>query len=190
MGNNNTTNCLCNDAVNQGEALNVKKEKIEQLPWENDADERKHLSETYYAQERRCLENSGLEFEEFKIDNIIIDEEGHYVRTFQVGMQTDLDMPAKEKMVMTHGYGGSIVMFWPIMKELSKDYHLIMFDILGMGSSSRPEFTIENAVDANDFFVSWMEKWRQSIGILNEKFILCGHSFGGYISGHYAKRYP
>jgi hypothetical protein len=29
MGNNNTTNCLCNDAVNQGEALNVKKEKIE-----------------------------------------------------------------------------------------------------------------------------------------------------------------
>ncbi len=105
-------------------------------------------------------------------------------------METDPSKPPKEKMVMTHGYGGSIVSFWPVLKELANNYHLIMFDILGMGSSSRPEFTYENAVDANEFFVSWIEKWRQSIGILNEKFILCGHSFGGYISGHYTRKYP
>lgn len=112
------------------------------------------------------------------------------MRTFQVGMQTDASLPPKEKMVMTHGYGGSIIMFWPIMKELSQDFHLIMFDILGMGSSSRPEFNHENAEEANEYFVGWMEKWRQKMGILEEKFILCAHSFGGYISGHYAKKYP
>jgi pimeloyl-ACP methyl ester carboxylesterase len=111
------------------------------------------------------------------------------VRTFQVGMASN-DLPPKEKLVMTHGYGGSIVMFWPMMRELAQDYHLIMFDILGMGSSSRPEFNIDNEQEANEFFVGWMEKWRVAIGILQEKFILCGHSFGGYISGHYTKKYP
>jgi cardiolipin-specific phospholipase len=105
-------------------------------------------------------------------------------------MNADPNLPAKEKLVMTHGYGGSIIMFWPVLKELAQHYHLIMFDILGMGSSSRPEFVFENAIDANDFFVEWMEKWRKNTGILNDKFILCGHSFGGYISGHYTKRYP
>jgi pimeloyl-ACP methyl ester carboxylesterase len=29
------------------------------------------------------------------------------------------DLPPKEKLVMTHGYGGSIVMFWPMMRELA-----------------------------------------------------------------------
>lgn len=33
-----------------------------------------------------------------------------------------------------------------------------------------------------------MEKWRQTIGL--EKFILAGHSFGGYVSGIYAVKYP
>ena len=87
------------------------------------------------------------------------------MRTFQLGMATS-DLPPKEKLVMTHGYGGSIIMFWPIMRELAQDYHLIMFDILGMGSSSRPKFKIENEHEANEFLVDSIEKWRQAIGIL------------------------
>jgi len=39
-------------------------------------------------------------------------------------------------------------------------------------------------------WISWLEvsRWRQEVGI--EKFHLAGHSFGGYISGQYAARYP
>ena len=140
--------------------------------------------------EKRCLENSGIPYEQFEIDNVIIDEEGNYVRTFQIGMNQNNSKPPKEKMVIIHGYGGTAIMFWPVMKDLAEDYHLILVDQLGKGSSSRPEFTYENANDATDFLVGWVEKWRQTIGILNEKFILCGHSLGAYVSGHYTKRYP
>jgi len=98
--------------------------------------------------------------------------------------------PHKEKMVIIHGYGGTAIMFWPVMKALAEDYHLILVDQLGKGSSSRPEFKYENATEATEFLVGWVEKWRERVGILNEKFILCGHSLGAYVSGHYTKRYP
>lgn len=39
-----------------------------------------------------------------------------------------------------HGYGGSGVMFWKIIKQLSAHYHLFLIDILGMGGSSRIQF--------------------------------------------------
>ena len=72
--------------------------------------------------------NSGLPYEDFKIDNVIIDDEGNYVRTFQIGMHYDKSQPPKEKMVIIHGYGGTALMFWPVMKDLAEDYHLILVD--------------------------------------------------------------
>ena len=37
--------------------------------------------------------------------------------------------------------------------------------------------------------VESIERWRKAIG-LNERFILCGHSFGGYLSLAYALQFP
>jgi pimeloyl-ACP methyl ester carboxylesterase len=51
-------------------------------------------------------------------------------------------------------------MFWKIVKPLAERYHLIMIDILGMGASSRPEFTCEDEHEAKEFFIGWMETWR------------------------------
>ena len=79
-------------------------------------------------------------------------------------------------------------MFYRVMKALSEKYHLILIDILGMGGSSRPDFTLEDPLEALDFFVEWIEEWRKQMGDLRG-FILCGHSFGGYIGGHYACKY-
>jgi pimeloyl-ACP methyl ester carboxylesterase len=45
-------------------------------------------------------------------------------------------------MVMVHGYGGSGIMFWKIIKPIAERYHLILVDILGMGGSSRPILNI------------------------------------------------
>ena len=63
-----------------------------------------------------------------------------------------------------------------------------MIDIIGMGSSSRPKFTAETAEEADKFFIDFLEKWRIAMGELTD-FILAGHSFGGYICGHYAVKY-
>jgi pimeloyl-ACP methyl ester carboxylesterase len=88
-----------------------------------------------------------------------------------------------------HGYGGSGIMFYKIMKPLAENFHLILIDVIGMGASSRPAFTATCANEADEYFIDFFEKWRIAMGGLTD-FILAGHSFGGYICGHYAARYP
>lgn len=47
----------------------------------------------------------------------------------------------RPKLVMIHGYGASGIIFYKILKPLIEaGFHLILVDIIGMGSSSRPEF--------------------------------------------------
>lgn len=60
-------------------------------------------------------------------------------------------------MVLVHGYGGSGVMFWKIIKALTDQFYLIIIDILGMGGSSRPEVKINDLVEADEFLVNWLE---------------------------------
>lgn len=59
------------------------------------------------------------------------------------------DPKAKDTMVLVHGYGGSAVMFWKIIKQLSEKYYLIMIDILGMGGSSRPKLEVKDNVEGD-----------------------------------------
>ena len=93
-------------------------------------------------------------------------------------------------MVLIHGYGGSGVMFWKILKPLAENFHVYLIDIIGMGGSSRPKFKINSASEADEYLIEWLEAWRQKVvpGGL-EGFVLAGHSFGGYISGLYTTRY-
>lgn len=60
-----------------------------------------------------------------------------------------------------------------------------------MGGSSWPndfdkdEFGPQETVD---YLVGYLERWRIAMK-LNEPFYLVGHSFGGYVVGHYAVKY-
>lgn len=56
-------------------------------------------------------------------------------------------------MVMVHGYGGSGIMFWKIIKPIAERYHLILVDILGMGGSSRPILNINGNEEGEHFLV-------------------------------------
>jgi len=75
--------------------------------------------------------------DEIKIKNIVIDDEGNYIRTLIMGD------PSLPKLVLVHGYGGSGVLLYRIFKDLSQHFNLITIDLLGMGSSSRPPFLCE-----------------------------------------------
>jgi abhydrolase domain-containing protein 5 len=58
---------------------------------------------------------------------------------------------------------------------------------LGFGRSSRPVFSTD-ALDAEREFVQSIEEWRREMQL--EKFVLLGHSMGGFLATSYAIRYP
>jgi pimeloyl-ACP methyl ester carboxylesterase len=76
------------------------------------------------------LKHTGLPVKDFKISNIIIDDQGNYIHTIEVGDKKN------QTLVLLHGYGGSGIIFWKIIKELASKYYLILVDIIGMGASS------------------------------------------------------
>ncbi len=75
-----------------------------------------------------------------------------------------------------------------MLAPLSKANKVYVIDLPGMGLSSRPEFTLQGAEPVVEYFVSWIESWRETLNI--DRLIIAGHSFGGYIAGMYAAKYP
>ncbi len=63
-------------------------------------------------------------------------------------------------------------------------------DLPGMGSSAH-QYTMsqcKNAQQAENYFVSALEGWRQELRL--QRMILVGHSFGGLVAASYALRFP
>ncbi len=126
--------------------------------------------------EEKILALSGLcPGRDINIYDVSINHNGpNYIHTIECGKKN------KETLVLLHGYSGSLTLFYPMLKELSKRYHVYCIDFLGMGLSSRPEFNCTTSQEAVQYFVSTFEKWRKAVGI--RKYYLGGHSFGGYIA--------
>lgn len=55
-------------------------------------------------------------------------------------------------------------------------------------SSGRPEFTPKDRISTEMYLLEGIEKWREINKI--DKFVLCGHSLGGYIAAKYAAYNP
>jgi len=90
-------------------------------------------------------------------------------------------------LVMIHGFGAGVG-FWCLnLDSLSTNQNVYAVDLLGFGRSSRPAFPTDGA-PAEQLFVDSLEEWRKKIGL--EKFILLGHSFGGYLACSYSLAYP
>ena len=88
---------------------------------------------------------------------------------------------------MVHGFGGGLALWALNVDSLAKQRSLYTFDLLGFGRSSRAEFSAEPE-EAEEEFVDSIEKWREKLGL--EKFVLLGHSLGGYLASSYALKYP
>ena len=107
------------------------------------------------------------------------DGKNKYTNTVVVGDSS------KPPLVLIHGYGGSGMLFYKSMKGLSENFHLFCIDIIGMGASSRCEFSVKNSDEADKYFLDFLEQWRIAMDNLTNFFLL-GHSFGGYLAGMYA----
>jgi pimeloyl-ACP methyl ester carboxylesterase len=91
-------------------------------------------------------------------------------------------------IVLLHGYGGGAAIFFSVIKILAENYRVISVDLPGMGMSSRPPFEAEQEAEAKDFFIKPLERLFDHLGL--SRFILLGHSFGGFIASCYAIAHP
>ncbi|CAJ2675691.1 unnamed protein product [Trifolium pratense] len=91
-------------------------------------------------------------------------------------------------LVMVHGYAASQGFFYRNFDALASRFRVVAIDQLGWGGSSRPDFTCKSTEETEDWFIDSFEEWRKAKNI--SKFILLGHSFGGYIASKYALKHP
>lgn len=89
--------------------------------------------------ERELLEFSGLTQDEYEVRKVFTNaEETCYMTTILVGN------PANPPLVLVHGFGGSGALYYKVMKGLAEHFYLIVVDLVGMGSSSRPVWQCSN----------------------------------------------
>ena len=95
--------------------------------------------------------------------------------------------PRKVPLVLVHGFGGGVGLWAMNFDALSQNRTVYAFDMLGFGRSSRPQLS-SDPVEAEEQFVDAIEQWRDQIGL--GKFVLLGHSLGGFLASSYAIKYP
>eukprot|EP01006_Ploeotia_vitrea_P025173 TRINITY_DN5800_c0_g1_i2.p1 TRINITY_DN5800_c0_g1~~TRINITY_DN5800_c0_g1_i2.p1 ORF type:complete len:424 (-),score=196.09 TRINITY_DN5800_c0_g1_i2:64-1335(-) len=96
-------------------------------------------------------------------------------------------------LVMLHGFGGGVGFWVKNLGELGQRHHVYAIDLLGFGRSSRPKWRFKGTTDADlneceASFVDSIESWRKAVGI--DRFVLLGHSMGGYVAALYGLKYP
>ena len=124
---------------------------------------------------------------------IMIDVEG---KPFRVRVHIyNKDDKEKKTLVMMHGYLGSSVCWSWMIKPLSEKYRLVLFDHNSWGLNTRLEKCsgFESKEAAEEFEREWVskvfDKFTQQ-NIVPDKFLLSGHSMGGFLSSQYASQYP
>lgn len=96
----------------------------------------------------------------------------------------------KPPLLLLHGFGGGLALWVKNFAALSQHYTVYAIDILGFGTSSRPEFDAEGKEQhAEAWWVASIESWRRAMKIEGALTVL-GHSLGGFIATEYALRHP
>ena len=89
-------------------------------------------------------------------------------------------------LVMIHGFGCGVPQYYKNYDHLHANRKLYSIDLPGYARSTRVKFTDDPETNEN-MFVDYLEQWRISLKL--DKFILLGHSFGGYLSAAYALKH-
>lgn len=89
-------------------------------------------------------------------------------------------------IIINGGPGLDCEGFTPLAELLSDKYMTILFDQRGNGKSTLNK--IDTTTITMDLMADDMEAIRKHLGI--NKWVVLGHSFGGWMAEHYATRYP
>ncbi len=93
-------------------------------------------------------------------------------------LETD---PSQKTLVLVHGLGASAERWSETIPYLSKDYRLIIPDLIGFGYSDKP------LVDyTTDFFADFLGKFLDCVGIKNMSII--GSSLGGQVAANFVSQ--
>ena len=88
-----------------------------------------------------------------------------------------------ETIILIHGAGQGGITWYPIIRELSKNYNVIVPDVPGYGESDKPDASYDS-----NFFANWLKSFLDSKNLT--KVHLIGLSQGGAISIHFTSKYP
>uniref|UniRef100_T1J514 1-acylglycerol-3-phosphate O-acyltransferase ABHD5 n=1 Tax=Strigamia maritima TaxID=126957 RepID=T1J514_STRMM len=111
-----------------------------------------------------------------------VDNKDNKIWTVSVNEKSD-----NTPLVLVHGFGAGVGLWILNLDHLAKNRPVYAFDLLGFGRSSRPRFS-SDAQEAELQLVDSIEDWRKELKL--DKFIILGHSMGGFLASAYSLRYP
>ena len=172
----------------QEESTSMSPDTINELNQRVSALEQRLLNKFVYPldNESLCYENIPISFN---------NENNIYLHTLIYGLKElkENTNPNKKIIIMLHGFQGNSLNYYKIIPYIYEKYICICPDIIGMGVSSRVQVEFTSTEQCIDFFVESIEAFRVSLEKnynLKKKFVLCGHSLGGYFAVNYAIKYP
>ncbi|XP_051171116.1 (Lyso)-N-acylphosphatidylethanolamine lipase isoform X2 [Leptopilina boulardi] len=90
-------------------------------------------------------------------------------------------------IVLLHGLGAGVALWCLNLDTFAAQRPVYAIDVLGFGRSSRPVFS-NKAQEVEEQLVRSVEEWRREMQL--DKFVLLGHSMGGFLAASYALQYP
>ncbi|XP_022666398.1 protein ABHD4-like isoform X2 [Varroa destructor] len=137
--------------------------------------------------ERRLMSYMKKPYESWFEDIGRIGDSADTCRIYTIKVASDDPQSQTLPLVLIHGLACGGPMWILNFEELSRRRDVYAIDLLGFGRSSRPDLS-GDAWIAEMQMVYAIEEWRRCVGL--ERFVLVGHSLGGFLSSSYAIRHP
>ena len=125
-------------------------------------------------------------------DNVCIEMDEKPFRVRTITISPEVETPDTKTLLLVHGFWSSALIFYRMFDALSEKYKVILIDSMSHGINSRPKSCsgIASPEAAEAWQLEWIEKVIDAIPALGQKFLLSGHSHGGWLVSLFASKHP